>query len=93
MLPYKLLYRDVKDCTQSTQDQKYIQTRLGNATFMTYDSFKRIHKYERNLTDAELKSLNELANSPDILISKADKCNTVVIFDKKLCGQDERPTV
>ena len=51
---------------------------------MTYDSFRRNHKYEKNLTDAELISLNELANSPDMLILKANKGNTVVICDKKL---------
>ena len=67
MMPFELLYRDIKKCAKSTQSRKYIQARLRKIAFVNFDSFNRHQKCENNLTDGEFNALNELAKREILL--------------------------
>ena len=82
MLPFELFYRDIKALAPSPDDLLHVKSKLTNVAFSSFNSFKRVAKYEKNLSDDELVALNHLMSNKDIVVQKADKGNTVVITDK-----------
>ena len=49
--------------------------------FSSFENFKFLD--ELNINPEELKALKDLLSRKDIIIQKANKCNSVVIFSKK----------
>ena len=82
MLPFELLFRDIKTNDISNQKSNSIKSKIQDTAFSSFDSFKTF-KPKSNLTDPEIKALNKLMKQKDLVIQKADKGNVVVIIDKK----------
>ena len=82
MVPFELFYRDIKDFAHTPDDLLHVKSKLLNIAFSSFRSFKKVAKYEKNLSDQELAALNSLINNKDIIVQKADKGNTVVLTDK-----------
>ena len=81
MLPFELLYRDVDSLEVSNLDKEFIKSRLRGSAFSSYKDTGKT--FEKNLTKAEFDALKILFKNKDIIVQKADKDNTVVIFNRK----------
>ena len=82
LLPFELLYRDVKDVDEVKDSLIHLKARLkdvGLSSFRLYN--KKDHRFE-NLDSDEYEAFLGLAGNDNIIIQKADKGNTVVIVDK-----------
>ena len=82
LLPFELLYRDIKDEDTVQESLIHLRSRLkdiGLSTFRLYN--KKDHRFE-NLDRVEYDAFLGLAGNDNIIIQKADKGNTVVIVDR-----------
>ena len=82
MLPFELLFRDIKFDTKSNNSLNHLQSKvkdLGLSSLRYYN--KHDHSLD-NLTKEEYKSFLKLSENEDIIIQRADKGNTVVILDR-----------
>ena len=59
-----------------------IKARLLDTAITSYQNFSRDPESPKNLTSSEFKTLKHLSKNKDIVTQKADKGNTVVIWDK-----------
>ena len=82
LLPFELLYRDVKDQEEVQESLIHLKSRLrdiGLSTIRLYN--KKDHRFE-NLNQTEYEAFLGLVGNDTIIIQKADKGNTVVIVDR-----------
>ena len=79
MLPFELLFGDIKNTNLSIPQTKPI---LGKA-FSSSDSFNN-NKMRSNLSKEELKALHNLCKQKHLVIQKGDKGNTVLITEKNV---------
>ena len=90
MLPFELLFRDIKNSDLSIPQTKAIKSKILDTAFSSFDSFNN-NKMRSNLSKEELKALHNLRKQKHLVIQKAGKGNTVVITEKKcLHQQNER---
>ena len=82
LLPFELLFRDVKQENLHSEDLSLIKARLLDTALPSYESFSRDQSPSENLTESEFKALKHLSKNKNIVIQKADKGNTIVILDK-----------
>ena len=82
LLPFELLFRDIKREGLCNKDMSVIKARLLDTALTSYQNFSRGQEPPENLTSSEFKALKHLLKNKDIVIQKADKGNTVVILDK-----------
>ena len=82
LLPFELLFRDIKREDLCNEDMSVIKARLLDTALTSYQNFSRDREPPENLTSSEFKALKHLSKNKDIIIQKADKGNTVVILDK-----------
>ena len=82
LLPFELLFRDVKQENLHSEDLSLIKARLLDTALSSYKSFSRDQSPSENLTESEFKALRHLSKNKNIVIQKADKGNTIVILDK-----------
>ena len=82
LLPFELLFRDIKREDLCNEDMSVIKARLLDTALISYQNFSRDREPPGNLTSSEFKALKRLSKNKDIVIQKADKGNTVVILDK-----------
>ena len=82
LLPFELLFQDVKQENFHSKDLSLIKARLLDTAFSSYESFSRDQSPSENLTASEFKTLRHLSKNKKIVIQKADKGNTIVILDK-----------
>ena len=82
LLPFELLFRDIKREDLCNEDMSVIKARLLDTALTSYQNFSRDREPPENLTSSEFKALKRLSKNKDIVIQKADKGNTVVILDK-----------
>ena len=82
LLPFELLFRDTKREDLCNEDMSVIKARLLDIALTSYQNLSRDREPPENLTYSEFKALKSLSKNKDIVIQKADKGNTVVIFDK-----------
>ena len=82
LLPFELLFRDIKREDICNEDMSVIKARLLDTALTSYQNFSRDREPPENLTFSEFKALKRLSKNKDIVIQKADKGNTVVILDK-----------
>ena len=81
MLPFELLFRDIKTNDLTTSQSSSIKSKLLDTAFTSYDFLKRKRPVS-NLREAELNALENLTKNKNLLIQKADKGNTVVNINK-----------
>ena len=81
MLPFELLFRDIKTNDLTTSQSSPIKSKLLDTAFTSYDFLKRKRPVS-NLREAELNALENLTKNKNLLIQKADKGNTVVNINK-----------
>ena len=77
MLPFELLFRDIKSSDLSVPQIKAVKSK----TLDTFDSSDN-NKINSNLSKEELKALHKLRKQKHLVIQKTDKGNTVVITEK-----------
>ena len=82
LLPFELLFRDVKQENFHSEDLSLIKARLLDTALSSHESFSRDESSSENLTESEFKALRHLSKNKNIVIQKADKGNTIVILDK-----------
>ena len=81
MLPFELLFRDIKNSDLSIPQTKAVKLKILDTAFSSFDSFNN-NKMRSNLSKEELKALHNLRKQKHLVIQKADKGNTVVITEK-----------
>ena len=81
MLPFELLFRDIKNSDLSIPQTKAVKSKILDTAFSSFDSFNN-NKMRSNLPKEELKALHNLRKQKHLVIQKADKGNTVVITEK-----------
>ena len=82
MMPFELLYRDLKSFDGKNDKLKNVKHKLLDTASSSYNNMKQ-NKIESNLSKNESIALNKLISEKDIVIQKSDKGNSVVILDKK----------
>ena len=82
LLPFELLFRDIKREDLCNKDMSLIKARLLDTALTSYQNFSSDKNPPENLTPSEFKALKRLSKNQNIVIQKADKGNTVVILDK-----------
>ena len=82
LLPFELLFRDIKRENLCNEALSIIKVRLLDAALTSYQNFSSDRDPPENPTPSEFKALNRLSKNKNIVIQKADKGNTVVILDK-----------
>ena len=82
MLPFELLYRDIKSEEVPSESLKILKYKLLDTATSSYAKIKSC-RVKSNLSIDEAKVLNSLTKQKDIIIQKADKGNTVVILGKE----------
>ena len=82
LLPFELLFRDIKREDLCNEDMSVIKARLLDTALTSYQNFSRDREPPENLTSSEFKALKRLSKNKDIVIQKADKGKTVVILEK-----------
>ena len=80
MVSLELLFRDIKTTNLNILQHETIKFKLLHTT-SSFDTFKN-NNHKNNLSETELRALNYLTQSNDIIIQKADKGNGVVVIDK-----------
>ena len=81
LLPFELLFHDIKCEDLCNEDMSLIKVRLLDTALTSYQNFSSDKDPPENLTP-EFKALTCLSKNKNIVIQKADKGNTVVILDK-----------
>ena len=81
MLPFELLFRDIKNTDLSIPQTKVVKSKILDTAFSSFDSFNN-NKMRSNLSKEELKALHNLRKQKHLVIQKADKGNTVFITEK-----------
>ena len=80
MTPFELLYKEMKKCELSKFNLDILKVDMKK---IAYSSFKRYNFLrELNLSKEEYEALKKLSSNKDIVISKSDKGNSVVIVDR-----------
>ena len=82
LLPFELLFRDVKQENLHSENLSLIKARLLDTALSSYESFSRDQSPFENVTASEFKTLRLLSENKNIVIKKADKGNTILILDK-----------
>ena len=81
LLPFELLFRDIKREDLCNEDMSVIKARLLDTALTSYQNFSRDREPPENLTSSEFKALKRLPKNKDIVIQKADKVVIVICCD------------
>ena len=82
MLPFELLYRDIKNLDKKEDELVFAKNELRNIAFSSFKMYnKKNHDFE-NVSEMEHKAFLELMELDDVIIQKADKGNVIVIIQK-----------
>ena len=82
LLPFELLFRDIKQEDLCIENMSLIKPRLLDTALTSYQNFSSERNPPENLTHSEFKALKYLSKNKNIVIQKADKDNTVMILEK-----------
>ena len=82
LLPFELLFHDIKREDLCNKDMSLIKARLLDTALTSYQNFSSDKDSPENLPPSEFKALKHLSKNKNIVIQKADNGNTVVILDK-----------
>ena len=78
MLPFELLFRDIKNTDLSIPQTKAVKSKILDTVFSSFYGFNS-NKMKSNLSKEELKALHNLCKQKHLVTQKADKGNAVVI--------------
>ena len=81
LTPYEVLFRYTKELSVDDSILEIVKVDMKKICFSSFENFKFLD--ELNINPQELKALKDLLSRKDIIIQKANKCNSVVIFSKK----------
>ena len=82
LLPFELLFRDVKQENLCNEDLSLTKARLLDTALSSYESFSSDQSPSENLTASKFKALRHLSKNKNIVIQKTDQGNTIVILDR-----------
>ena len=82
LLPFELLFRDIKSNSESSVDLASVKTRLHNTAFTSYSAFNKDKPPPFNLSKDEFEWQCKLKNENNLVIQRVGKGNTIVILDK-----------
>ena len=82
LLPFELLFRDIKSNSKPSVDLGIVKARLQDTPFTSYSAFSKDNSPPFNLSKDEFESLCKLKNDNNLVIQKTDQGNTIVILDK-----------
>ena len=82
LLPFELLFRDIKQEDLCNENMSSIKPKLLDTALTSYQNFSSERNPPENLTHSEFKALKYLSKNKNIVIQKADKDNTVMILEK-----------
>ena len=82
LLPFELLFRDVKQENLCIEDLSLTKARLLDTALSSYESFSSDQSPSENLTASKFKALRHLSKNKNIVIQKTDQGNTIVILDR-----------
>ena len=82
LLPFELLFPDIKHEDLCNEDMSAIKARLLDTALTSCQNFSSDRESPENVTFSEFNALKRLSKNKDIVIQKADKGNTVAILDK-----------
>ena len=77
LLPFELLFRDIKSNSESLVDLASIKGHLQDTAFTSYSAFNKNNSPPSNLTKDEFEPLCKLKNKNSLVIQKADKGNKI----------------
>ena len=80
LTPHELLFRDIKELSVDDNILERVKIDMKKICFSSFENFK--FKDELNITPDELKALKDLSSRKNIIIQKAEKCNSVGILNK-----------
>ena len=81
LTPYEVLFRYTKELSVVDSILEIVKVDMKKICFSSFENFKFLD--ELNINPEELKALKDLSSRKDIIIQKANKCNSVVIFSKR----------
>ena len=82
MLPFELLYRDIKVEEVPSKNLNVLKNKLIDTATSSSAKIKSC-RIKSNLNSDKARVLRNLTKQKDIIIQKVDKGNTVVILDKE----------
>ena len=82
ILPFELLYRDIKSEEVPSENLKILKAKFLGIATSSYAKIKSC-RIRSNLSNDEAKPLKNLTKQKDIVIQKPHNGNTVVILDKE----------
>ena len=82
LLPFELLFRDIKPNSESSVDLTSAKACLQDTAFISYSAFNKDNYLPSNLSKDEFDSLCKLKIENSLVIQKTDKGNIIVILDK-----------
>ena len=82
MLPFELLFCDIKNCNLTTLQSKAVKSKLLDTAFSSFDKFNK-NQVKSSLSKEEQEALQNLHKQNHLVIQKVDKGNTAVITEKK----------
>ena len=83
MTEFELLYRSTLDLSMTTEEKDWFKTKLKDIVLSSFKLLSNKFIFENNLSTEEINSLKAVMRNKNVIIQKADKCNTVVITDKE----------
>ena len=84
MFNFEHLYRDLSQADKDNKDILFVKNELRNIAYSSFKVYnKKDHRFD-NISKKEHSALLELLKLDNIIISKADKGNVVVILGKKV---------
>ena len=82
LIPFELLFRDIKSKSESSLDLASIKVSLQDTTFTSHSGFNKDNSPPFNLSKNEFEPLCKLKNENNLVIQKVKKYNTTFILDK-----------
>ena len=81
MLPFELLFYEIKREDLCSEDMSLIKDRLLDTALTSYKNVSSDRDPPENLPPSEYTALKHLSKNKNVVIQKADKGITVVILD------------
>ena len=82
LLPFKLLFWDLKPENLHREDLSLMTARLLDTALSSYESISSDQRPSENIIASKFKAWRHLSKNKNIVIQKADKSNATVILDK-----------
>ena len=78
LLPFELLYRDIKDLDLPNEKTNFLKTKIKGcalSSFKLYNEKGAVYRLNKD----EINALKTLSKNKDLIIQKSDKCNSLFI--------------